>query len=41
MDGFLRQSDGDTAGIAAIYTKSSTDDVVLIKVGEGINADPF
>ncbi|MGP5246620.1 trypsin-like serine protease, partial [Corynebacterium flavescens] len=41
MDGFLQQSDGDTAGIAAIYTKSSTDDVAHIKVGDGINADPF
>lgn len=41
MDGFLQQSDGDTAGIAAIYTKSSTDDVALIKTGAGINADPF
>lgn len=41
MDGFLRQSDGEVAGIAAIYTKSSADDVALIKVGEGINADTF
>lgn len=41
MDGFLRQSDGEVAGIAAIYTKSSTDDVALIKVGPGIDADPF
>lgn len=41
MDGFLRQSDGEVAGIAAIYTKSSTEDVALIKVGDGINADPF
>ncbi|MDN6236124.1 MAG: S1 family peptidase [Corynebacterium flavescens] len=30
MYGFLQQSDGDTAVIAAIYTKSSTDDVALI-----------
>ena len=37
MDGFLRQSDGEVAGIAAIYTKSSTEDVALIKVGDGIN----
>lgn len=41
MDGFLRQSDGEVAGIAAIYTKSPTDDVALIKTGEGISADPF
>lgn len=41
MDGFLRQSDGEVAGIAAIYTKSSTEDVALIKVGDGINADSF
>ncbi|AKE41626.1 putative secreted trypsin-like serine protease [Corynebacterium kutscheri] len=41
MDGFLRQSDGEIAGIAAIYTKSLADDVALIKVGEGINADVF
>ncbi|WP_158521263.1 trypsin-like serine protease [Corynebacterium pseudotuberculosis] len=41
MDGFLRQSDGEVAGISAIYTKSSADDVALIKVGEGINADTF
>ncbi|OAG69593.1 hypothetical protein AFK49_000600 [Corynebacterium ulcerans] len=41
MDGFLRQSDGEVAGIAAIYTKSSADDIALIKVGEGINADTF
>lgn len=41
MDGFLRQSDSEVAGIAAIYTKSSNDDVALIKVGEGIHADAF
>ena len=41
MDGFLRQSDGEVAGFAAIYTKSSTEDVALIKVGDGINADSF
>lgn len=41
MDGFLRQSDGEVAGIAAIYTKSSNDDVALIKVGEGITAKTF
>lgn len=41
MDGFLRQSDGEVAGIAAIYTKSTNDDVALIKVGEGIRADTF
>lgn len=34
MDGFLRQLDGEIAGIAAIYTKSSTEDVALIKVGD-------
>lgn len=41
MDGFLRQSDGEVAGIAAMYTKSSTEDIALIKVGGGINADSF
>lgn len=41
MDGFLQQSDGEIAGIAAIYTKSSTDDIALIKVGDGISADAF
>lgn len=41
MDGFLRQSDGETAGIAAVYVKSSIEDVALIKVGDGINADTF
>lgn len=41
MDGFLRQSDGEVAGIAAMYTKSSTEDIALIKVGDGINADSF
>lgn len=41
MDGFLRQSDGEVAGIAAIYTKSSTDDVALVKVGAGISANSF
>ncbi|WKD58630.1 hypothetical protein [Corynebacterium caspium] len=41
MDGFLQQSDGEVAGIAAAYIKSSTDDIALIKVGRGINADPF
>lgn len=28
-------------GIAAIYIKSSADDVALVKVGEGISAEPF
>lgn len=41
MDGFLRQTDGEVAGIAAIYIKSSTEDVALIKVGGGIDADAF
>ncbi len=41
MVGFLRLSDGEVAGITAIYTKSSNDDVALIKVGEGIHADTF
>ncbi len=35
------QSDGEVAGITAIYTKSSNQDVALIKVGEGIHADTF
>ncbi|GAB3948454.1 trypsin-like serine protease [Corynebacterium tapiri] len=41
MDGFLQQPDGEHAGIAAIYTMSDSDDVALIKTGDGINADSF
>ena len=41
MDGYLKQFDGQRAGIAAIYTLSDTDDVALIEVGPGIDADTF
>lgn len=41
MDGYLEQFDGQRAGIAGIYTLSDTDDVALIEVGPGIDADTF
>lgn len=41
MDGYLEQFDGQRAGIAGIYTLSDTDDVALIEVGSGIDADIF
>lgn len=41
MDGYLEQFDGQRAGIAGIYTLSDTDDVALIEVGSGIDADTF
>lgn len=39
--GYLEQSDGDVAGMESIYLLSKNDDVALIKVGSGINAEPF
>ncbi len=39
--GYLKQFDGEIAGIANIYTMSETDDVALIKTGQGIDADKF
>lgn len=39
--GFIEQSDGDFAGIEAIYTKSSNYDIALIKVGSGIKSETF
>lgn len=41
MLGFVKQSDGQAAGIAAIYLRSDHDDVALIKTGDGISAEVF
>ena len=41
MDGCLEQFDGQRAGIAKIYMLSDADDVALIEVGPGIDAEIF
>lgn len=41
MQGFIKQDDGDQAPIKEIFTKSNNDDVALIKVEEGIQAQSF
>ncbi len=39
--GFIRQYDGQSAKVEDVYTKGETEDVALIKVSDGINADSF
>lgn len=41
LTGFILQDDGDKAFIEKVYTKSTSDDVALLKVGDGIRATPF